>query len=168
MYAGRAPNGEPIRFLEEVVLPYRGSDCLNWPYAKDLAGRGQLFVNGKITYAYRTACEAVNGPPPSPTHEVAHNCGKGHEGCCNPRHLRWATKAENEADKLIHGTISRGEQHGALTRGERNPRAKLSEENVRQIRALATTKLQREIAAMFGITQVMVSQIIRRKSWSHI
>jgi hypothetical protein len=35
-------------------------------------------------------CELVNGPPPLGA-LAAHSCGRGHDGCVDPRHLRWAT-----------------------------------------------------------------------------
>jgi hypothetical protein len=72
------------------------------------------------------------------------------------RHLSWKTPKENNADKLDHGTHSRG---------ERNGRAILNEAQVREIRALKGKLLQREIGAMFGVSQVRVSAIHRRKQW---
>ena len=91
-------------YLQEVVLPFDRDECLTWPYTKNGGGYGQIRVGYKKLLVHRIVCEEVNGPPPTPKHEAAHNCGKGHLGCCAPKHLRWATRAENQADRHIHGT----------------------------------------------------------------
>ncbi len=49
-------------------------------------------------------CILAHGEPPTPKHQTAHSCGKGHEGCINPRHLSWKTNQENSLDKREHGT----------------------------------------------------------------
>lgn len=69
---------------------------------------------------------------------------------------------------------ARGERNGAAThpekrcRGERNGCAKLTESKVREIRALQGGRLQKDIAAEYGVTQVTVSAIHLRKAWRHL
>ena len=155
--AGRTPDGLPEKFLHETVMNYQGDDCLKWPFGRITGGYGNIQVNGKMRRVPRIVCEIVHGPPPTPDHEAAHSCGKGHEGCCAPAHLSWKTHAENMQDKLQHGTHNRGERNGS---------AKLNENDVRKIRALAGTMLQHDIAKQFGITRIMVNLIINRKSWA--
>jgi hypothetical protein len=54
-------------------------------------------------------------------------------------------------------------------KGESHPLSKLTEDHVREIRALGASGIkQADIAARFGITQAMVSMIIRRRSWKHV
>ncbi len=101
--AGGTPKRELQRFLNEVALPYRGDECLVWPYSTNGVGYGQIRQGYKKLSVHRIICDAVNGPAPSEKHEVAHNCGNGHLGCCAPNHLRWATRIENRADIKIHG-----------------------------------------------------------------
>lgn len=98
--------GEPLRYLDEVVLIYDRDDCLAWPYAKDPNGYGQVRVGGRTHYVTRLVCEKIHGKPPTGRHQAAHSCGRGHEGCCNPKHLRWATVRENHLDKKAHGTFN--------------------------------------------------------------
>ena len=148
--------GEPLRFIHEVVLTHDGDECLIWPFTRGADGRGQIWLDGKSKYASRVVCEKVNGPPPTPKHEAAHNCGNGHLGCVNHRHLRWATHVENEADKLIHGTHSRGERCGA---------SKLTESEVRSIRELSGLLTQRRIAEMFDVSNATVCHILKRNRW---
>ena len=108
---GRTPVGEPLRYFQETVLTYEGSDCLPWPYTRTKAGYGQVTFSGEQRYVHTLACEHVNGPAPTPKHVASHNCGKGHEGCFNPHHTAWKTRSEDAADRLIHGTHNRGDRH---------------------------------------------------------
>lgn len=118
--AGRKPGakaGEPQEYLRDVVLPYNGEDCLTWPFGRS-SGYGKIHLTGGQYLVSRVVCETVNGPPPTARHEAAHSCGKGHEGCVNPRHLSWKTPAENWADKYAHGTDNRGERNGRWKNGK--------------------------------------------------
>ena len=156
--AGRIPPGEAQRFFREIVLQFAGDECLIWPYARSGDGYGRIKRDGHMQNVSRLACEAIYGEAPTPEHETAHLCGKGHESCVNPWHLRWATKAENEADKLIHGTLSR-------IRGERNGKAKLDEHSILEILALRDKMPQREIAERFGVCRSQVGSIHRGENW---
>jgi hypothetical protein len=159
-------NGDPLikgkdvaGYFTGVVLPYRGSDCLLWPYATNPRGYATITSQGDSRYVHRLACEAINGPPPTPEHEAAHRCGNGHLGCVTPLHLRWATAAENNADKIAHGTVQRGEN---------GSNAKLTSDQVRRIRRLAGTTTQRRIAEMFGVVPSTISKIITHHNWSSL
>jgi len=55
--------------------------------------------------------------------------------------------------------------HGRATRGQRQPGAKLTEADVREIRRLAGTMLQREIGKMFGVSRVTVTSVLSGKRW---
>ena len=152
----RIANGEALRYFEEVVLAYDGDDCLLWPFWRAAGGYAYLRHDGRDQPVSRIACEAVHGPPPTPDHESAHSCGRGHLGCVTKRHLSWKTHAENMADMLVHGTSARGDRNGSV---------KLTESDVRQIRELGGSMLQQEIAKAFGVSRQTVGDIIARKSW---
>ena len=123
----RAATGERRAWLEAHVS-HDADGCLIWPYSRFHTGYGQYTLpSGAKGTASRVMCELAHGAPPTPEHEAAHSCGKGHEGCVNPMHLRWATQADNAADKVRHGTDARG---------ERQWQAKLTEDDVRRIRRL--------------------------------
>jgi hypothetical protein len=154
---GRTAQGEPLKFLQDVVLAYKGDDCLIWPYVKNQDGYGQMKVRGKMETVSRIVCEIAHGMPPSPNHEAAHSCGNGDKGCCTQEHLRWATTKENFADRLKHGTY---------TRGERHPMVKLTEADVHEIRRLRGSGVPlSDLADRFSVTNVTISQIARRKTW---
>jgi predicted XRE-type DNA-binding protein len=77
----------------------------------------------------------------------------------NYRHLQWKTPKQNQYDRVLDGTHSRGT--ACVT-------AKLTEDQVREIRRLyAEGKMsQQQIANHYGVTQFTISSIVRRKSWS--
>lgn len=147
----RAKSGAPMEWLLQHKN-HGGDDCLIWPFGTRKDGRAKL----RNESAYRVMCKLVNGPPPSRRHQAAHSCGKGHEGCVNPRHLRWDTALGNQMDRKIHGTHNRG---------VRNRNCQLSEDDVREIRRLRGTMFQYEIAEKFGITQGAVNKIHTRRTW---
>lgn len=153
----RNPKGTALQYLRDVVLPFEGDECLLWPFNRNKSGHGTIKVDGKNRLVARVICSELHGPPPSDKHEAAHSCGRGNFGCANGGHLRWATRAENEADKLLHGTSNRGERHGM---------AKLSTVEVLAIREMAVPS--RQIAKAFGISQTMVSKIKRGEAWAHV
>src|SRR5271157_4590362 len=97
--------GEPLRFLQEVVLTYESDTCLTWPFGKGGDGHGMISLDGRRRLVNRLVCKIYHGAPPSQRHQAAHNCG--FSSCVNYRHLRWATPAENTADKILHGTVQR-------------------------------------------------------------
>ncbi|RWI33392.1 MAG: hypothetical protein EOR13_17715 [Mesorhizobium sp.] len=157
LYLKTAPPGEPARYFKEVVLTYDGDDCFAWPYGTTDRGYGVLTLNGEKVYAHRLVCEAVHGPAPTLKHEAAHSCGRGDFGCVAPRHLSWKTPKENNADQLTHGTRARGAAHYA---------AKLTEDDVREIRALVGKASWREIARRFGVSSRTIRVIHARKNWT--
>ena len=152
------PHHAVSEFLLNVAVPYDGDECLIWPYARS-RGYGHIQYEGRHRKAHALVCELVHGPAPTPKHEAAHSCGKGHEGCVNPKHLRWATTLENARDKITHGTVLRGVNvHNA----------KLDEDKVRLIRSMRETMSYRAIAASFGISTASVCLIVKRKNWAWV
>lgn len=133
---------------------YSGEDCLIWPFSVGDHGRGQTVLNGKSMSAPRAMCTLAHGEPPTEEHHAAHSCGNGHLGCISPKHLRWATPAENEADKLAHGTLRRG------TKINTN---KLTEDDVRKIRASVESGVS--LARRYSVTPSAISSIRTGKSW---
>ncbi len=133
--------------------------CMIWPFGKAAFGYGVVWRETKMIAAHIVMCEAVHGPRPSDVHEVAHSCGKGRDGCVNPKHLRWATKTSNEADKIIHGTSNRG---------ERNGHSKLTQADIKTIRSLAGKMKQSDIADEYGVTRGGISSIVTGRTWGWV
>ena len=110
---------------------------------------------------------AFVGPRPDPSHHGRHLDG-------NPRNnklsnLAWGTPSENVGDMLRHG------RHGAWTKPERyrrgsaHPRAKLTEEQVNEIRAAISSGAStlRGMARKFGVTAITVRRAVDGTSWAH-
>lgn len=154
-------HGEPLRWLEDVLGDpsiWSHGECILWPYSVSGCGYGDVRVNGRNRRVHRLVCERIHGPAPDLKTDAAHDCGA--RVCVNPLHLRWATPAENQADRLRHGTLARGERQGS---------AKLSSDDVREIRRLTgapSGMSQREIADRYGVDRTTVSGILHRRSWS--
>jgi hypothetical protein len=155
--SGRATGwGAVGKWLREHAL-YAGAECLTWPFSRYADGYGQARYNGQSTKASRAMCIVAHGEPPEAGMEAAHSCGNGHLGCVNPMHLRWDTPKGNAADRVLHGTHVRGARQGG---------AKLDEEKVRAIRTLRHTRSRQEVAEMFGVSPMTVSDIALRRTWS--
>lgn len=150
---GGTPNGEPLAWVSRHVS-YKGSGCLFWPFGKTSRGYGNIAVGDKWMTVSRYMCELANGDPPTQEHEAAHSCGN--RACANPNHLSWKSGASNQADRLEHGTDGRGEKNSA---------AKLSEADVREIRALKGIKTHVTIAREYGVAFQTISQIQRGNRW---
>lgn len=107
--------------------------------------------------AHRLVLEAFVGPCP-PGMECCHNDGdRGNSALSN---IRWDTRKANHADALAHGTHPRGEHHGC---------SKINDAVALLIlREAASGKQQRTIARELGLTDSLVSNVVRRKSWTHV
>lgn len=151
----KAQDGDALRFLR-TALDHASDECLTWPYAKSTGGYGQFYENGKILYAHRRICELVNGPTPSPDHWALHQCGRGHLACCSPKHVYWGSRQQNKDDELRHGVRNRGVRQG---------HAKLTADDVREIRRLRDQMTQKAIGERFGVSDSTVRQIFRGKNW---
>lgn len=131
-----------------------GDECMYYPgYNKE--DRLRFQIGDKRFFAARWVCIQVHGDPPSKFHEAAHECGNGHLSCVNPKHLRWATKLENQEDKF---------RHGRQVRGSRVTGSKLKEADVLEIRSspLSISKL----SSKYGVSPSSISHIRARKSWA--
>lgn len=70
------------------------------------------------------------------------------------------------AINLIQAT---GPGKGNFVQGEERYNAKLTDDDVRQIRRLAAQgQTQRHLANQFGISQPKISQIVNRVAWRHV
>ncbi len=153
---GSTAHGELLSWID-AHRTYRGEECLIWPFNNHPSGPGVTYIGGKKVKVTRIMCEKANGPAPSPRHEAAHNCGKGHEWCIHPQHLRWDTHHGNQLDRIEHGTSNRGETNGQSI---------LTADDVRQIRALKGKATQSELADVFGVVRQTVSDIQRGRRWA--
>jgi len=160
-------NGDPLytrsgsrhAFIAKAAA-YKGPDCLIWPYSRNRDDGYAYFHHDNHVYrAGRYVCMLVHGEPPTSRHEAAHSCGKGHLGCVSGAHLSWKTTADNQRDRLEHGTSNRGSQ---------NPRAKLTENDVTRIRQLLAAHAAPAVALMFNVSSVCIRDIQHKRRWRHV
>jgi len=148
------------RFLTEHVT-HDSDECLIWPYGRDGGGYARAKVIGYDTrLAHRIMCEMVNGPAGFSDALARHLCGRGRDGCVNPKHLAWGTAADNSADMVTHGTRQLGEQ---------TSNSVLTENMVKAIRAMVRKgRSQRDIASLIGVHHATVQAVSERRTWKHI
>lgn len=152
---GRTEPGAPLAFLRAASI---GStdECILWPFGTAGGGYGVLWVDGRNTYAHRHVLDLAGVAPADPSMEVAHAPGICHNpACVNPRHLRWATRVENHADKLIDGTHRRG---------ERNTGAKLTNATADAIRN--DPRGHTAVAREKGVSPSTIGRIRRMQSYT--
>ena len=115
-----------------------------------------LWRNNKlrVIYPHKAVLEAFVGIRPVGM-EACHNNGDPFDN--RLENLRWDTARNNQLDRAKHGTSNRGERCGA---------AKLTEAQVRLIRM--DSRLQREIAAEYGVKEHTISRIKSGKRWAHL
>lgn len=126
--------------------------CRIWTAAKDRDGYGFIQQDGEKRRAHRVAWELENGSIPDGIH-VLHKCDT--PSCVNPGHLFLGTIADNNRDKFEKRRQSAGERHG---------RAKLSLDQVAEIRAIRGER-QKDIAATFGVSRSLVGMIQQGLIW---
>lgn len=120
---------------------------------------GIIAYKSKHIFAHRIAAFLAHGEPFDGALTL-HSCDN--PPCINPDHLRWGTQAENMAD-------SKARNRRAITRGIKNGRSKLDDKKVIAIRAIyGTGPTIIEIAELYGISNQLVSRIIKREAWVHV
>lgn len=153
--AGAFHDNAPMAFLVEASGTEL-DECIPWPFCKGGKGYAQVSIGGnQMGWAHRMVCEMVHGEAPTDTHHAAHRCGR--MDCVNPRHLRWATPKENEADKVLHGRTNRG---------SRQWRSKLTPATVRTIREEAKSLTQSEIADRHNVKRQTIGDVLSGRNWA--
>lgn len=89
--------------------------------------------------------------------DVCHHCDN--PSCVNAAHLFLGTAKDNVADCWNKGRHMRH-------KGSKNPRATVTEDDVRAIRASADST--KELAKRFGTTYKAVYKIRTHETWKHI
>lgn len=147
---------EIARFWSKVER--RGpDDC--WPWTSGRfkgSGYGAFWLRRNNVGSHRIACAFEHGDGYDLF--ALHSCDN--RICCNPRHLRWGTPADNMADRSDRGRAPIGERHGNST---------LTAADVLAIRFRRTRgETLRSIAGDYGITLQAVAQIAAHKTWRHV
>lgn len=137
--------------------------CWDWTGSLvGLQGYGGLAVNGVQAKAHRFSWELHFGVIPDGLH-VLHRCDRPR--CVNPSHLFLGTHQDNMDDKMSKG------RHVVL-KGSRNPIAKLSEEQVLEIKRRYRGRCRRNgaipLAKEFGVSCHAIDAIVSGRNWKHV
>lgn len=154
---GRAEIGEGRAFIEKAAVS-NTDECILWPFGTGYYGRVQIKKGAKraIALAHRLALELSGNAPPSPSHLACHAPVICHDpSCINPRHLRWASHAENACDMKLDGTVAPGFACTKLTKA--------------QVRAIRSSKDSvTNMSRYYGISCSAIYSILNRKTWKHL
>ena len=146
------------RFWSKVDIGDK-DDCWLWQ-GGHTGGYGAFRMDRRSHPSHRVAWILTHGAIPDGLC-VCHQCDV--RACCNPHHLFLGTRAQNNADRDAKG-------RGNHARGEKAGKAKLNENQVREIRRLYLEGniTYRELGQKFGVTQSPIRAIVQRKHWTHL
>lgn len=133
------------------------SECTNHGQRGSVGGYGRIRFGGTVTSAHRAAYCRANGVGLDDIKGlvVRHTCDNPR--CINPEHLLLGNASDNMQDR------ERGRHSVA---GEGNPAARLTRDDVDEIRRLASLGVnQVTIAQRFSIRQGYVSKIVNKVVW---
>lgn len=156
-----------LRRFESKVIRGAPGECHMWVGFREPGRDGRPWY-GKIKLtrsranisAHRAAYEIDNGPVPEGM-QVLHRCDN--PGCVNPAHLEIGTQLKNVLDAHARG-------RAAHLKGIRNGRARLSEQDVLDIRREFTGSPdhKRVLAARYSVSEATIHDIGRRNTWRHL
>lgn len=114
--------------------------------------------SGRHSYAVHTlVAEAFLGSRPA-GFEICHGDGDYFNNAAS--NLRYASRVDNAADKILHGTLPLGEEHH---------NAVLTEVEVLEIRSrLAAGESIRGLGRAYGVSASTISDIKLGKTWVHV
>lgn len=134
-------------------------ECHPWIARRDAKGYGIFYANDESFRAHRVAWVIANGPIPDGL-LVLHRCDN--PSCVNPEHLFLGTNADNAADKVAKGRVSR-------QKGELCGTSKLTDQGVRSMRTMRKLGISiRDISLHFQVTKSAVKAVLYGKTWSHV
>jgi len=99
-----------------------------------------------------------------------------YRACCNPDHLFLSTLQDNVDDMVRKGRSTAGDRNPSrtrpdrLARGAQNRKTKLTEEQVRLIRAAYTAGgvTQEALAERFGVAKPAIWKILQHRNWKYV
>ncbi len=165
------------RFWSYVDI--RGEDeCWPWTRSKTGDGYGQFYIGNlsgskKSAYAHIFAF-VVSGGVIKDGEEICHSISCITRLCCNPKHLRADTHRANVLDMIEVKFLKFGFRRKAKLynqglgqpQGERHPQAKLTSEEVKEIRE--SSQSNASLARAYKVNAKTISRIKHRQLWKHL
>jgi hypothetical protein len=148
------------RILDSVEFE-ANTGCWLWTGPMGRNMRGTLMHERRQVLASRLSLEAYKGPIP-PGMFACHKCDT--PACVNPDHLFAGTPQDNVDDMIAKGR----RREGVRLFGEAHRLSKLSDGDVRVIRALLQDHSSRKIARYFGLYRNAIDNIKTGKTWRRV
>lgn len=137
----------------------KGDGCWEWTAVKDKDGYGKVKIAGRQKMAHRVSYQLYIGAIPDGLF-CLHHCDN--PSCVNPAHLFLGTDADNMQDCLNKG-------RGARPFGEKHWGAKLTEEQVKTIRARRIDGVRNtDLAKEYGVAHQTISNVTNHIRWTKI
>lgn len=178
-----APEGIEYRLLKDYPGYAIGSDGTVWscrrngrwgafysawrikkpfPNAKGYLVAQIRYADGRHSnnYVHKLVLLAFVGPRPEGM-ECRHKDGNNQNNTLS--NLEWNTPEVNKHDRILHGSNVRCGAHGT-----RNPKARFTDDQIREMRKLKATHTYYELGEMFGCDYRYVFKIVKRKYWKGV
>lgn len=147
----------------------RDESCWTWTSARNKSGHGRFAVwrHNHMTnlYAHRVSWQIHFGMIPDGLY-ICHRCDN--PPCVRPDHLFMGTQTDNMHDAARKGRTAAPASANPLRypRGARHWNARLSEDQVRSIRA--SQESNRTLARRFGVSEGTVRRARSHEGWVHV
>lgn len=152
------PDVDPWGRYDDFVRRKHVDDNGCWiPHHVPACGYVSFTHQGRIFKLHRLSVEKTLGRAMLPGMYACHACDN--PPCFNPDHLWEGTQQENDADKFAKMRHAHGERVGG---------SKLTEDQVRAILEIPHSIPNTEVAAIFDVTSIAVSQVRLGRNWKHI
>lgn len=157
------PKRKPLadRFWQKVDRSGGVDACWLWTGSTDEHGYGLVRRDDqRLERAHRVVLRLAGFGIPAGMRAL-HHCDN--PPCCNPAHIYVGTPKANALDREVRGRSNR-------RRGETHGNAKITDAIVRLIRSQHPWNrgTGRVLAAQFGISEFVVSQVHLRRTWKHV
>lgn len=143
--------------------------CQEWTASRNPQGYGKFCVNKKDIRAHVYALLITLGLEELPEGRwVCHTCDN--PPCVNVNHLYLGTPLSNNQDMVFRGRAVRVTGDAVANKGSVNGRAKLTEEQVKEIRLKysAGGVTYKSLAKEYSVSYGLIGFIIQRRNWRHV
>lgn len=137
-------------------MPEPNTGCLLWLKGVDDWGYGTIKIDKKMKKAHRVAWALYNGEIPDGL-KILHRCDT--PPCINPNHLFLGTDQENNDDMVRKG-------RRVQVYGEDWPQAKLTEDQVLEIRASKENRVF--LGKKYNVHRDTITDVILRRTWRYL